>query len=232
MLYLCKSNTMKKQLLLVFILSVFALPMYSNKFLAPIGGLEEKVAYLSEKLNINNEAFRLAIKGFEKLKGLGRINNLRYLTIADFSKPSTEERLYVIDMMLEQVVIQTLVAHGKNSGTLFANLFSNKNASHQSSLGFYVTGYPYKGKHGNSLELNGVEEGINDQAKNRAIVIHGADYVSTSFIKQQGYIGRSQGCPAVPNNKVASIIEAIQGASCMFIYAPDKDYLKKSILSR
>jgi hypothetical protein len=223
---------MKKQFLLLLILSVFAVPSYSKKLLVPTSGLEEKVAYLSEKLNINNEAFRIAIKGYEKLKGLGRINNLRYLTIADFSKPSSEERLYVVDMMLEQVVIRTLVAHGKNSGTLFANMFSNKNASHQSSLGFYITGNPYKGKHGNALELNGVEKGINDQAKNRAIVIHGADYVSTNFIKQQGYIGRSQGCPAVPNNKVATIIEAIQGASCMFIYAPDKDYLQKSSLSR
>lgn len=197
----------------------------------PIGGIEEKLVKLSEKLNINNEALSLAVKGYEKLKGLGRISNLRYLTIADFSKPSSEERLYVVDMLLEQVVIQTLVAHGRNSGTLFANLFSNKNASHQSSLGFYITGNAYKGKHGNALELNGMEEGINDQAKNRAIVIHGANYVSDAFIKQQGYIGRSQGCPAVPNNKVSEIIAAIQGASCMFIYAPNKEYLQKSSLA-
>ena len=210
---------------------VFSTQSYSNKFLAPTNGIEEKVMHLTDKLSINNEAIRLAVKGYERLKNLGRIENLRYLTIADFSKPSSEERLYVIDMLLEKIVIQTLVAHGRNSGTLFANTFSNKNESHQSSLGFYVTGNPYKGKHGNSLELNGVEEGINDHAKNRAIVIHGADYVSQNFIKQQGYIGRSLGCPAVPNNKVMDIIEAIQGASCLFIYAPSKDYFKKSVLS-
>ena len=210
---------------------VFSTQSYSNKFLAPTNGIEEKVMHLTDKLSINNEAIRLAVKGYERLKNLGRIENLRYLTIADFSKPSSEERLYVIDMLLEKIVIQTLVAHGRNSGTLFANTFSNKNESHQSSLGFYVTGNPYKGKHGNSLELNGVEEGINDHAKNRAIVIHGADYVSQNFIKQQGYIGRSLGCPAVPNNKVMDIIEAIQGASCLFIYAPSKDYFKKSTLS-
>lgn len=222
---------MKKLFILWVLLSFFSVQSYSNKFLVPNNGIEDKVMHLSEKLNINNEAIRLAVTGYEKLKSLGRINNMRYLTIADFSKPSSEERLYVIDMLLEQVVIQTLVAHGRNSGTLFANSFSNKNASHQSSLGFYVTGNPYKGKHGTSLELNGVEEGINDQAKNRAIVIHGADYVSPNFIKQQGYIGRSQGCPAVPYNKVMDIIEAIQGASCMFIYAPNKDYLQKSLFT-
>ena len=222
---------MKKLLFLLILSSVFTIDSYCNKFLVPENGIEKKVVHLTEKLNINNEAIRLAVKGYEKLKELGRIGNMRYLTIADFSKPSSEERLFVIDMLLEQIVIKTLVAHGRNSGTLFANSFSNKNESHQSSLGFYLTGNAYVGKHGSSLELNGVEEGINDQAKNRAIVIHGADYVSNEFINQQGYIGRSLGCPAVPNNKIMEIINTIQGASCMFIYAPNKAYLSKSVFS-
>lgn len=220
-----------KKLLFLLILLVCSIESYCNKYLVPENGIEKKVVHLTEKLNINNEAIRLAVKGYEKLKELGRIGNMRYLTIADFSKPSNEERLFVIDMLLEQIVIKTLVAHGRNSGTLFANSFSNKNESHQSSLGFYVTGNIYKGKHGASLELNGVEEGINDHAKNRAIVIHGANYVSNEFIKQQGYIGRSLGCPAVPNNKILEIINTIQGASCMFIYAPNKTYLSNSSLS-
>jgi hypothetical protein len=222
---------MKKLLFLLMLSSVFTIDSYCNKFLVPENGIEKKVVHLTEKLNINNEAIRLAVKGYEKLKELGRIGNMRYLTIADFSKPSSEERLFVIDMLLEQIVIKTLVAHGRNSGTLFANSFSNKNESLQSSLGFYLTGNAYVGKHGSSLELNGVEEGINDQAKNRAIVIHGADYVSNEFIKQQGYIGRSLGCPAVPNNKIMEIVNTIQGASCMFIYAPNKAYLSKSVFS-
>lgn len=220
-----------KKLLFLLILLVCSIESYCYNYLVPANGIEEKVMHLTEKLNINNEAIRLAVKGYEKLRDLGRIGNMRYLTIADFSKPSNEERLFVIDLMLEQIVIKTLVAHGRNSGTLFANSFSNKNESHQSSLGFYVTGNIYKGKHGASLELNGVEEGINDQAKNRAIVIHGANYVSNEFIKQQGYIGRSLGCPAVPNNKILEIINTIQGASCMFIYAPNKAYLSNSSLS-
>ena len=98
------------------------------------------------------------------------------------------------------------------------------------SLGFYITGGIYKGKHGASLELEGVEKGINDQAKDRAIVIHGADYVSNKFIKQQGYIGRSLGCPAVPNTQVAQIINTIKGASCLFVYAPTNQYLSQSQL--
>jgi hypothetical protein len=113
---------------------------------------------------------------------------------------------------------------------LFAKSFSNKTASFQSSLGFYVTGNPYIGKHGTSLELNGVEQGINDKAKERAIVIHGADYVSNSFVKTQGYAGRSLGCPAVPNKEIKAIIQAIKGASCLFVYAPNSSYLKNSAL--
>jgi hypothetical protein len=155
---------------------------------------------------------------------------MRYLTIADFSKPSNEKRLYIIDMQNQVMLMQTLVAHGRNSGMLFAKSFSNKTASFQSSLGFYVTGNPYIGKHGTSLELNGVEQGINDKAKERAIVIHGADYVSNSFVKTQGYAGRSLGCPAVPNKEIKAIIQAIKGASCLFVYAPNSSYLKNSAL--
>lgn len=185
---------------------------------------------LAGKLNINSEAVRLAITGYEKLKQLGKLTNMRYLTIADFGKPSNEERFYIIDMQNQVMLMQTLVAHGRNSGILFAKSFSNKSASFQSSLGFYVTGNPYNGKHGTSLELNGVEQGINDQAKQRAIVIHGADYVSKNFVKTQGYAGRSLGCPAVPNKEVKAIIQAIKGASCLFVYAPNSNYLKKSAL--
>lgn len=206
---------------------------YGRAFADPTHPMETnatvtKWIQLSERLHINTQAFRLAMNGYEKLKSLGRIQNERFLTIADFSKPSNEERLYVVDLLLEKIVIQTLVAHGNKSGTLFAKFFSNKNASHQSSLGFYVTGNIYNGKNGASLELNGMEAGINDHARNRAIVMHGADYVSNRFIQQQGYIGRSQGCPAVPNDQLNPIIDAIQGASCMFVYAPNKAYLQQS----
>lgn len=133
-------------------------------------------------------------------------------------------------MEAQEMVIQTLVAHGKNSGTLFAKSFSNINASNQSSLGFYITGNTYQGKHGRSLSLIGIENGINDKAAQRAIVLHGAGYVSKATIRQMGYLGRSQGCPAVPESQAQDIINTIQGESCLFIYAPDKNYQKQSKL--
>jgi hypothetical protein len=185
---------------------------------------------LSVKLNINSKAFELAIKGYEKLKQLGQLNNQRYLTIADMSKASSEPRLFIIDMEKQVLVLQTFVAHGRNSGMLFAKNFSNKIGSFQSSLGFYITGTVYQGKHGKSLVLKGVESGINDNAEQRAIVLHGADYANKGFVNQQGYLGRSLGCPAVPEKEVESIIKTIQGASCLFVYAADNSYLKKSNL--
>ena len=222
---------MSKYYIFILFFSFLTLQSFKKEAIVPVAnGIELRASLLSDKLSINNEAVRLAITGYEKLKQLGKLTNLRYLTIADFSKPSSEQRFYIIDMQAQVVLLKTLVAHGRNSGVLFAKLFSNKSASNQSSLGFYVTGNPYKGKHGTSLELNGVEEGINDQAKQRAIVLHGADYVSTNFIKSQGYIGRSLGCPAVPNQQVKEIIQVIRGASCLFVYAPNKEYLAKSML--
>ena len=185
---------------------------------------------LAEKLHINTNAFVLAIKGYEKLKQLGQITNQRYLTIADMSMASSHPRLYIIDMEKQVLLLQTFVSHGKNSGLLFAEEFSNLVGSFKSSLGFYITGKPYQGKHGTSLVLKGVESGINDKAEERAIVLHGAEYANQGFVKQQGYLGRSLGCPAVPNNQVKEIIQAIQGASCLFVYAPNKQYLQKSSL--
>ena len=190
----------------------------------------DQVRYISTQFNINQQAVQMALIGYQKLRSLGKLANVQYLTIADFSKPSNEERLFVIDMNIMQVVVKSLVAHGRNSGKKMANQFSNQYASFQSSLGFYITGGIYKGKHGASLILEGVEKGINDQAKERAIVIHGADYVSNQLIQQQGYIGRSLGCPAVPNNQVTQIINTIKGASCLFVYAPTHQYLSQSQL--
>jgi len=214
--------------ILFIVASAFAGFSHDNRDIS--NNAADQANYISTQFNINQQAVRLALNGYQKLRSLGKLANVQYLTIADFSKPSNEERLFIIDMNIMQVVVKSLVAHGRNSGVKMANQFSNRYASFQSSLGFYITGGIYKGKHGASLELEGVEKGINDQAKERAIVIHGADYVSNKLIQQQGYIGRSLGCPAVPNNQVAKIINTIKGASCLFIYAPDLSYTKKSSL--
>jgi hypothetical protein len=121
-----------------------------------------------------------------------------------------------------------LVAHGKNTGELYAEKFSNISGSYTSSLGFYSTGDTYHGGHGLSLFLDGVEDGINDKARERAIVIHGADYVTEAFIKQNGRLGRSFGCPSLPPEINEEVIQTISGGSCLFIYADDKEYLSKS----
>ena len=219
---------MKKLLSLLAIVFCFTLQSFNPG--NPTTKNESEIAsiQLSEKLNINTKAFMLAIKGYEKLKQLGKITNQRYLTIADMSQASSAPRLYIVDMKKQALLMQTFVAHGRNSGLLFAKQFSNLVGSFQSSLGFYITGKPYQGKHGKSLILKGVEAGINDNAEQRAIVLHGADYANKGFVHQQGYLGRSLGCPAVPNQQVEAIIQAIQGASCLFVYAPNSTYLRDS----
>ncbi len=219
---------MLKQITLFIFLTLLSVQTKSSYSLLPKSEAPKSVSNLATTLDINSEALSLAIKGFEKLKEQGLVNNMRYLTIIDFSKPSSANRFYVIDMVNQQLVLQTLVAHGRKSGSVFANTFSNQDASFKSSLGFYLTANTYFGKHGLTLQLQGLEKGINDRALERAIVLHGADYVSEAIAKQQGYIGTSLGCPAVPNDKINTIIETIQGASCMFVYAPSKEYLHKS----
>ena len=169
--------------------------------------------------------FRQAMVGYNQLKDAQKPSRDEVLTIIDFSKASNEKRLWVIDLKNKKVLFNTLVAHGRNSGDLYATRFSNQPESHQSSLGFYVTGETYFGKHGLSLRLYGAEKGINDNAAARAIVVHGAEYVSETFIKRTGRLGRSYGCPAVPMETHKAIINQVAGGSCFFIYYPDKGYL-------
>lgn len=183
-----------------------------------------------EKQGISIELFSFAMKGYQYLDNLHKITNNSFLTIIDFSKPSSEKRLFVINTQTGDVVFKTLVAHGRNSGKELANNFSNAASSFASSLGFYITADVYKGKHGISLRLNGCEKGFNDKAYKRAVVMHGADYVSESFIEQNGFLGRSHGCPAVPALMSKKIIDVIKDGSCLFIYAPSKKYLSLSAI--
>lgn len=180
--------------------------------------------------DLSENVFEYALNGYEKLKERGSLSSECILTIIDFSKPSNEERLYVLDMSSYEVLYKSLVAHGRNSGKIYARQFSNKPGSHMSSIGFYVTGETYFGEHGYALRLDGLERGFNDNARRRAIVIHSSDYVNSDFISRQGYLGRSFGCPALPRKISKSVISTIKEGSCLFIYAPQKDYLQKSKL--
>ncbi|WP_051349929.1 murein L,D-transpeptidase catalytic domain family protein [Dyadobacter alkalitolerans] len=178
-----------------------------------------------KKQGLSEAAFYYAWYGFQKMNLANPI-----LAIADFSQSSRNKRLYVIDLIKRKVLLNTYVAHGRNSGDEFAKRFSNDNSSYQSSLGFYKTLGTYTGKHGLSLRLEGVEKGINDRALERAIVMHGADYVSESFIKNTGRLGRSLGCPAVSILDSKKLISMLCNGAGLFIYSADQQYVKASPL--
>lgn len=172
------------------------------------------------------DCFSKAVKGYKLLKAQGKIKK-ELLAVIDFTKSSNSKRLWIIDMATQTVVYNTLVAHGRNSGDEYANAFSNTNSSYKSSLGFYATGEIYSGKHGRSLKLDGLENGLNSNARNRGVVMHAADYVSESFIKAHHRLGRSQGCPALPGELTEKVISLLQGKSCLFIYHKSYDRTSK-----
>lgn len=173
---------------------------------------------------VNWKAFRQAVAGYYKIDNRKR----ELLTLIDFSRPSTAKRLFVFDMRERKVLFSSVVSHGKNSGDNYATSFSNEYGSYKSSLGFYLTESTYQGKNGYSLILNGLEKGINDRARERAIVMHGAAYADPSVVSRGGRLGRSFGCPAVPQKLSRPIIDAIKGGSVMYIYAETPDYLAHS----
>ncbi|MDB5261269.1 MAG: hypothetical protein JWQ14_550 [Adhaeribacter sp.] len=169
--------------------------------------------------------YRNAMIGYQNLKRSQKISPSKsILTIVDFSKPSRHKRLWVVDVKARKLLFHTYVAHGQGSGADMATVFSNNVNSHQSSLGFYVTSNTYMGKHGLSLKLHGMDPGFNSKALARAIVVHGADYVSKDFIKQQGRLGRSHGCPALPTELNAEIIKVIKDRTVLYIDAQVSSY--------
>lgn len=183
-----------------------------------------------DHMGLSDEAYDMAVHGYLQLKHSRNIRKDELLTIVDFSLPSSQKRLFILDVEAGKVLYHTYVAHGRGSGKLHADAFSNIPESFQSSLGFYETAGTYYGKNGFSMKLKGLENGINHKAEERAIVVHGAPYVSEQFIRQQGYLGRSHGCPALPENLNRPIIEKIKDGSVLFIYSNRADYAKRSKL--
>ncbi|MDD3723100.1 MAG: murein L,D-transpeptidase catalytic domain family protein [Lutibacter sp.] len=187
--------------------------------------ITSKVEFIYNNLAANSfmlpkrKSFAKAMEGYLKLKKNGLIQK-DILTLVDYSLSSKENRLWVIDLKNNIVLFQSLVSHGRNSGNEFAANFSNKPESYKSSLGFYVTGETYYGKHGYSLRLDGLEKGINSNARARAIVVHGADYVSEKFAEQNGRLGRSLGCLALKQGLTKEVIDVIKDKSCLFVYYP------------
>jgi hypothetical protein len=177
---------------------------------------------------IDDELFAMALSAAECAVRSGVVSSPETLTVIDYSKPSSEERLWVYDLVSRRLVYEELVAHGQGSGESMATAFSNQPETHQTSLGLYVTGDAYVGRNGYSLRLDGLDRGFNDRARERAIVMHGAPYVSPAFVQAQGRLGRSWGCPAVSDVVARELIDRVKGGSLVFAYYPDADWLAGS----
>ncbi len=230
----------KYYILSVFILLQFVLPDYPAENItplkndtdenSPVPGIEH-IQNICSQINdpeLNPDALEYALKGFNYLKHKNILRNDTILTVIDYSKSSVSERFFVIDIKNRKILFKSLVAHGKNSGLEYAVSFSNVKSSRKSCMGLFLTGETYYGKHGFSLRLTGLENNINDNARERAIVIHAAGYVNKTFIKNYGRLGRSFGCPALPVYNYENIINTIKNKTCLYIYSPDKSYLENS----
>lgn len=191
--------------------------------------LNKQISIIRAQANdINNDVIKLSLKAFVNAKKQGVLQNKQLLTIIDYSKPSTEKRLWVFDLSNGRKLFHTWVSHGKNSGGLNATSFSNQFGSLKSSIGVFVTEAPYVGGNGYSLRLNGLEAGINDNAYKRSVVIHGAWYVNPATIAKYGQIGRSWGCPAVDTQTATALINTIKSKTLVFAYYPDRQWLSHS----
>jgi len=177
---------------------------------------------------IGGKVFGLALSATRCATNAGDVGRPATLTVIDYSKPSTEPRLWVVDLAARRLLFEELVAHGQGSGGNLATRFSNLDDSHQSSLGLFVTEDAYVGKNGYSLRLSGLEPGINDRAHERAIVIHGAPYVNDQISRSLGRLGRSHGCPAVREFVARPLIDRVKGGGVVFAYYPDRDWLTTS----
>ena len=204
-------------------------PLYSNvRIETYISDLYKQIDF-SQCGCLSFEVFDKAYRGYLNLRNAGKLNaDKEIISVCDFNLSSTENRLWIIDLAHKKVLFNTFVAHGQGSGEEFARSFSNKDNSHQSSLGFYVTGDTYEGEHGTSLHLSGMDQGFNDAAYDRSIVVHGADYVCNKFVSANQRLGRSWGCPAVPSKLSLPIINTIKEGTCLFIFYPESKYLKTS----
>ena len=197
------------------------LPIHSEPA-APVGPGGQFTVLLSRAPRINPQALQSALSALKRLQASGQSVRTDVLMIIDYSKRSTERRLWVFDLKRAELLFEELVAHGRNSGDDRAVRFSNEPGSLMSSLGVFLTGDTYIGKHGLSLRLQGLEKGVNDNSMDRAIVIHAADYVSEGIAQRSGRIGRSWGCPAVRPEISRKLIETVQGGTLLLAYYPGK----------
>jgi hypothetical protein len=190
----------------------------------PADGLASDLALAAPALD--RKVLARALAAAEKARATGVAGDSALLTIIDYSRPSTERRLWVFDLERRRLLFEELVAHGKGTGENMAVRFSNDHRSLATSLGLFRTAETYRGANGYSLRMDGLEPGFNDRARERAIVMHGAPYVSEAFAKAHGRLGRSWGCPALSAGVAQKVIDTIRGGSLVFAYGPDPRWLQ------
>ena len=221
-----------KRLILAFTAGtvLFAAPLTSAKenpcAASPSNSLTSQL--LKQAPGLKAEVLRMALRATGCAAEQGLVKRKDLLTVIDYSLPSSQPRLFVFDLAEKKILFRELVAHGKNSGGNIANFFSNSPGSLATSLGLFVTADTYIGSNGYSLRLKGLEEGVNDMAWDRAIVMHGASYVSRAAVSAMGRLGRSWGCPAVRKEVARKMIDTLRGGSPIFAYYPDKNWLQQS----
>ena len=205
----------------------------SSKAAARAAAFAAEVSVMYEEINLKEvgltkKAFEYALKGYYYMVEHHWLSKTNLLSICDLSQSSRNKRLYVLDLEQKTVLVNTYVAHGRNSGMEYAQSFSNNPSSHKTSLGFYVTQDTYNGANGLSLKIRGMEKGFNDRASGRNIVMHGSEYVGPDYLEMNGVSGRSYGCPAIPADESQEIIDLIKEGTCLFIYHPTKKYISRS----
>lgn len=217
---------MKKSLLtLAFCLIT---PLAWANFLSPLACKVTGQPVPVSAAKLNPQVYNLAMKAYSCAMKAGYTDPRQLITIIDYTLPSTAKRLWTIDLATKQVLFNSYVAQGKYTGGLFARYFSDEPESKKSSLGLFQTLEPYIGHDGYALRINGLEPGFNDKAESRAIVIHGAWYVSAAYIRSAGRLGLSWGCPAVPEDVIKPLINTIKGGTFLFSYYPDPNWLAHS----
>jgi hypothetical protein len=214
---------MKRLLLSIAVALAFAVPMR-----AADSSDAEIASLVTQAPGLRSDVLRLALLAARRAEDNGLVPKRNLLTVIDYSLPSSQPRMFIFDLAAHKLLFRELVAHGKSSGGNIANFFSNSPGSLATSLGLFVTADTYNGGNGYSLRLRGLEEGVNDMAWDRAIVLHGASYVSNEAVKVLGRLGRSWGCPAVRPEVSQQIIDTIRGGSPVFAYYPDKNWLSTS----
>lgn len=226
-------NMKLKYLMSIFLLFMVALAAFffmsaksSETMNADTWVNEQIKAITPQATTLSEQVLKVSLIAYEHAEKKG-VTHSKLLTIVDYSKPSAQQRLWVIDLNSKKVLLTTWVAHGRNSGNATSNTFSNNPSSYKSSIGVFVTGNTYSGKHGNSLRVQGLESGINDKAYSRSIVFHGANYVSENIAKT-GRIGRSLGCWAVSQDVISALINVIKNKALVVAYYPDKTWLSNS----